>query len=171
MGSFAGRFANPVADARLAQSMSGPALAKRLGLSRQYISRVEQGTYSKLNPALQKWTAEALNINLAAVSHRYEVFQKASRIATKERFNPHKLERHGSSLPGHVIFERWRSGYWTSPVQFAVAFCVHPDMVQKYEENIVNKMPQQVFEALLEVKLIDNNWSETFESLGAAPRG
>lgn len=158
--SFTGLVANPIVDARLEKSYSANALAKRLGLSRQYISRAEQGTYSSLNPSLIKWVAEALNISSGAVMNQYAKFQKAQRYATIEDIGPHKLERHGSSLPGHEIFERWRSGYWTSPIQFSIAFCVHPDATQKYEEGIQRKMPTQIREALLGVKLIDENWTD-----------
>lgn len=158
--SFTGEIINPIIDARLAMSHSGPSLAKRLGLSRQYISRAEQGTYSNLNPALLRWVSNASNISPEAVTRRYVLFQKAQRRATLEKVAPHKLERHGSLELGHKLFERWRSGYWTSPTQFSVAFCVHPDSVQKYEEGIQKSMPKQIKEALLEVELIDESWRD-----------
>ncbi|WP_190221157.1 helix-turn-helix domain-containing protein [Streptomyces griseosporeus] len=151
---------NPITDGRLSKGLSMPALAKRLGLSRQYLSRAEQGTYSSLNPALQKWVANALSIEPAAVHRRYVQFQKASRRATVERIEPTRLNRRMSREPGHIIFERWRSGYWSSPTQFAVGLCVHPDMVQRYEEGIQKQMPKQVFDALYENDLIDKSWTE-----------
>lgn len=164
--SFIGEIANPITDARLEKNFSGPALAKRLGLSRQYLSRAEQGTYRSLNPALQKWVANALNIHPDAVKQRYVAFQKRQRLETLEKVQPHKLERHGSHETGSAIFEHWREGYWTSPTQFAQAFCVHPDTVQKYEEGIQKKMPDDIFRALLEVNLVDANWSDEIESTG-----
>lgn len=145
--------------------MSGPMLAKKLGLSRQYLSRAEQGTYTNLNPALQKWVAHTLSISEHAVKLRYLQFQKTTRQATFNRVGPHKLERRRSSLAGHVLFERWRSGYWTSPTQFAIAFCIHPDSVQKYEEGIQKRMPDQLRSALLEVELIDESWSDELSGL------
>lgn len=158
--SFIGEIANPITDARLEKNFSMPALAKRLGLSRQYLSRAEQGTYASLNPALQRWVANALNIHPDAVKQRYVAFQKRKRLETLETTAPHKLERHQSNEAGNVLFERWREGYWTSPTQFAQAFCVHPDTVQKYEEGIQKKMPGDIFRALSEVNLIDANWSD-----------
>lgn len=161
VGNFVtGDVVNPITDARLEVSMSGQMLAKRLGLSRQYISKAEQGTYTSLNPALVKWISNALNISNSAVMHRYNLFQQSTRRATAERIEPHKLERHESREAGNVIFTRWRNGYWTSPTQFAIAFCVHPDTVQKYEEGIQKKMPKDIFSALSEVNLIDANWSD-----------
>ena len=165
--SFSGEVINPITDARLGLSMSGPMLAKRLGLSRQYLSRAEQGTYSSLNPALITWVSNALNIHPEAIRQRYALFQKATRRATVERISPHPLRRNGSEAP-HLTFERWRSGYWTSPVQFSVAFCVHPDSVQKYEEGIQKTMPRQILEALQETKLLDPAWED--EATGARLR-
>lgn len=164
--SFIGEIPNPITDARLEKSMSGPALAKRLGLSRQYLSRAEQGTYASLNPALQRWVSNALNIHPDAVKQRYVAFQKKQRLETFDRIQPHRLERHDSHESGSTLFERWREGYWTSPTQFAIAFCVHPDTVQKYEEGIQKKMPGDIFRALLEVNLIDANWSDEIETTG-----
>lgn len=101
---------------------------------------------------------------------RYREFQKAQRRATLERYDPHKLERRdGNNSPGAVIFEKWRSGYWNSPVAFAVAFCVHPDSVTKYEEGILKTMPKQIREALDEVGLLQMNWQDeiAFDPQGA----
>lgn len=147
-------------------SLSGPALAKRLGLSRQYLNRAEQGTYTSLNPALLKWVSNALRIDVTSVKKRYLIFQQATRQATIEKVDPHKLVRHNSQ-PSHKLFEQWRNGYWTSPTQFAVAFCVHPDSVQKYEEGIQKTMPGQIRNALEEVNLLDKN----FEKLGSEASG
>lgn len=155
--SYAGEIINPITDGRLHMSMSSQGLAKKLGLSKQYMSRAEQGTYSSLNPALQKWVSNALNISPESVRQRYVKFQQAQRRATKDRTNPHVLRRNGSEA-AHLTFERWRSGYWTSPMQFATAFCVHPDSVQKYEEGIQKMMPAQIKNALEEVNLLDPSW-------------
>lgn len=156
--SYVGNVANPIVAARLEVAITGNMLGKKLGLSRQYISRAEQGTYSSLNPALVKWVANASNISTNAVTARYQLFQKMQRQATIEQVDPHKLERHDSTEAGHKIFERWRSGYWTSSVAFAIAFCVHPDLVTKYEEGIQLKMPKQVSDALKENELLEESW-------------
>lgn len=168
--SFSGSTPNPITDARNELQMSGPILAKRLGLSRQYLSRAEQGTYSSLNPALRKWVANATSISPNDVDRRYRNFQKAQRQNTIERIGPHKLERNESSEPGYKIFTHWREGYWTSPLQFAVSFCVHPDSVQKYEEGIQRSMPKQILEALIEADLIELNWTDDLWRGGATER-
>jgi transcriptional regulator with XRE-family HTH domain len=157
--SYVGAITNPIVEARLSKSLSANALAKQLGLSRQYISRAEQGTYSNLNPALLKWVANAMQFTVGSTEQRYITFQKAQRRATIERVNPATLTRRdGNNSPGGVIFEHWRSGYWTSPMQFAVAFCIHPDLVQKYEEGITKTMPKQLKAALIEAGILNGNW-------------
>jgi transcriptional regulator with XRE-family HTH domain len=157
--SFTGSVANPITDARIQMSISMPALAKRLGLSRQYVSKAEQGTYSSLNPALLRWTSNALSVTVNNVEKRYRMFQKVTRAATIEKVDPAKLVRRpGDDSPGGVIFERWRSGYWTSPTAFSTALCVHPDLIAKYEDGITKSIPKLVKEVLLEHNLIDANW-------------
>jgi transcriptional regulator with XRE-family HTH domain len=157
--SFTGEIANPIVQARVDIAISANALARRLGFSKQYLSRAEQGTYSSLNPALLRWTANALGWTSESVVKRYVAFQKATRRATVERIEPAPLVRH-SSDPGNVIFERWRSGYWVSPTAFANDFCIHPDLVQKYEEGITKTMPKHLKAAMIELKLLDDNWKD-----------
>ena len=149
--------------------MSANALAKRLGLSRQYISRAEQGTYSSLNPALLKWTSDTLAITVKWVVQGYEHFQNTQRRATTEKIEPHRLIRHsGNFSPGGVLFERWRSGYWNSPTAFAIDFCVHPDLVTKYEEGIQKTMPKVIRQALIENQLLDESWADEVKPQEAA---
>lgn len=166
INSFTGDIVNPIVDARVDKSFSANALAKKLGLSRQYISRAEAGTYSSLNPALLKWTSNALDVTPQTVELLYKKFQRATRRATVEKTGPAKLERH-SDAPGNKLFEHWRAGYWTSPMQFATAFCVHPDSVQKYEEGIQTQMPKPIKEVLIEAGLLDGNWTDRVEATGS----
>lgn len=167
--SFSGHVTNPIVDARLSIAMSANQLARQLGLSRQYISRAEQGTYSSLNPALLKWVANVRRTSPQAIEDRYQRFQNATRRATIETVNPAKLVRR-SDATGATIFERWRSGYWHSPLAFANGLCVHPDLVTKYEEGITKRMPKEVKKVLEQFDLIDSNWFD--EPLGGeAVRG
>ena len=160
LNSFSGEVINPIVEARLDQAMTSNSLAKKLGLSRQYMSRAEQGTYTSLNPQLIKWVAESQGIHPRSVEDKYRRFQHHKRIDTVDEVQPHILRRNGSEAE-HLTFERWRSGYWTSPLAFAVAFCVHPDSVQKYEEGIQRGMPQQIKIALEQVKLLEPDWEAT----------
>lgn len=164
--SFTGSIINPIIDGRLHVGLTSNALAKRMGLSKQYVSRTEKGTYSSLNPALLQWVANALSISKNDVMKRYVQFQKATRLATVERIDPHKLVRQdGSVEPGHVLFEHWRSGYWPSTVAFSNDFCVHSDTVRNYEEGIRKDMPTAIRSALLETNLLGPD----FEKIPSEP--
>lgn len=158
--SFSGDIINPIIDARLQMSLSSTGLAKRLGLSKQYISRAEAGTYTSLNPALLNWAAHALSIETLSVTKRYQMFQQARRRATIETINPHRLERHNSRVEGFKLFEHWRAGYWPSSMAFANAFCIHPETVRAYEEGIRPEMPLSIRNVLKEANLLEIDWSE-----------
>jgi hypothetical protein len=132
------------------------------------MSRAEQGTYTSLNPALLKWVSQSQAINVRDVERRYQDFQKAKRFDTVDELSPHVLRRNGAEAE-HLTFERWRNGYWVSPLSFAVTMCLHPDSVQKYEEGIQKGMPGQIRIALEQVKLLDPSW-ET-EATSARLRG
>lgn len=160
-GSFTGDVINPIIDARLNLSLTANALAKRLGLSRQYIQRAEAGTYASLNPALLRWVANAQSISTASVERRYTQFQEATRRATIEVVNPHKLTRQADNRErGYVLFERWRSGYWPSVVAFSNAFCLHSDTIGSYEEGIRKSMPTVIRDVLLNFDLMDKDFDE-----------
>lgn len=163
--SFVGNIANPIIDARLKLSLSANALARRLGFSRQYISKAEQGTYSQLNPALTLWVANALQIEKGDVNRRYVAFQRATRNATKDKINPHTLRRQeGNTDAGWKIFEHWRAGYWPSHLSFSSAFCIHPETVKSYEDGLRKEMPPIIRQALTELDLIDPQWTEVFKA-------
>jgi transcriptional regulator with XRE-family HTH domain len=160
--SYVGTYTNPIVEARLALSLSSSALGKKLGLSKQYLSRAEQGTYSSLNPALLRWVSNAMGWTNESTLRRYVEFQKLKRQATVDEIAPHRLTRQNSSTPGNKLFEHWRSGYWVSPMAFANDFCVHPDLVSKYEDGIQKTMPKQIREILLKHNLLDPEWTDDF---------
>lgn len=169
--SFTGDSVNPIIDARLQMSLSAQGLARKLGVSRQYIQRAEAGTYTSLNPALLKWVAQVLMIGTGDTQKLYARFQNAQRRATLNRVGPHKLERHeGNNEAGHVLFERWRSGYWPSPVAFANAFCIHPDTISRFEEGISKEMPVVIKEVLNELDLLGENFNLQPPGAGATER-
>jgi transcriptional regulator with XRE-family HTH domain len=147
-------------------------LAKRLGVSKQYVSRAEHGTYSSLNNDLVKYGAHQLHIKPGEFVGLYKKFQVETRMATVENVNPAMLARRSSDALGNEIFVNWRSGYWTSITSFCNAFCVHPEMVRAYEDGIRDEMPAALRSVLQATKLLDPNWydrprdqSDTVEKL------
>jgi len=134
-------------------------LAKRLGVSKQYISRAEHGTYSSLNDNLVKYVAEQLDIKPGVFVNRYKEFQVATRNATVENINPSPLRR-TSTAPGNVIFSAWRSGYWNTITSFCNAFCIHPEIIRAYEDGIRDEMPASLKSILTSLGLLDSGWTD-----------
>lgn len=153
-------FENPIIEARAETGMTLQNLGKRLGLSRQYISRAEQGTYSGLNKDLVKFTANQLGISAREVVRRYEAFQITTRRRTALNLNPEVLARNGSSDSGYILFGIWRGSYWPSTTSFSNGLCIHPETVRNYEEGITPAMPDPIQQALMSVNLIEPNWTE-----------
>lgn len=161
-------YTNPIADARFECGLSLQRLGKRVGLSRQYLSRAEQGTYSGLNKDLIRFTSEQLQISSREVMRRYEAFQVMTRRRTASNLRPIILTRpRGNTEAGWKLFEQWRSSYWNSATAFSNAFCVHPEVVRNYEEGGMPGMPEPIKAALLSVALIEVNWSERAGNLKA----
>lgn len=161
---FVGQICNPIVEARLDSGYSVTTLAKRLGVSKQYISRAEHGTYSSLNNKLVHYGSRQLAIKPGAFVHRYKEFQNATRLATAENVNPAMLARRGSNAPGNVIFTNWRSGYWNSITSFCNAFCLHPEIVRAYEDGIRKEMPASMRDVLCKLKVLDPNWEDEWRN-------
>lgn len=173
---------NPVAYARYLSSISTTRLAKELGVSRQYISRLEQGLYDKPNPKLVQWTRDVLNkhvenpLSHGAVEQLYREWQwqkresvklnKALRPLTITQYDlvrqPVIMDASGSVTSGVVyyykIFTQWRNDYWTTSHNFCVDMCLHPSPVAEYEEGLTHTMPNNLKKVLNELKLIEESF-------------
>lgn len=154
---------NPLTEARSVANISANRLAKNLKLSRQYLSRADQGTYTNINPNLMNFTCEALNINSKHVMDLYRKFQEERRAETVERINPRLLSvepiAEGSKQKFHYeIFRNWREEYWFTISTFASQMCVHPGTVTNYENGQQSYMPYALRDSLKQVKLLHDSF-------------
>lgn len=161
---------NPVTEARNLEGYSQERLGKRLGVSKQYLSRAEQGTYSGLNKDLLRFVSQVLEVSIREVERQYRAFQSEKRLESLNKYQPEKLSRRASREPGCVLFTRWRYCYWGSTTSFSNAFCIHPEIVRNYEEGITPAMPDQMMLVLNEMKLLDSNWTESVQRNDIRPR-
>ncbi len=160
---------NPVSYARYLSTYSTTALAKNLHVSRQYISRLEQGLYDKPNKTLADWTAEVLNKSLdknrkvtpAMVEQLYKEWQwqKRESIKMNKLLRPcavteYDRVRQPDIVYYHKIFRQWRQDYWTTAHAFCVDMCLHPSPVADYEEGNTHTMPNNLKKVMLEMNLI-----------------
>ncbi|MFE1145210.1 hypothetical protein [Streptomyces rochei] len=163
---------NPVSYARYLYTGSTIKLSKELGISRQYLSRVEQGLYDKPNDKILDWTVETLNrslekpVNQDIVLQLYREWQWQQRESTKlnKALRPLEVTEYAKISQGsyrqhgivyyHKVFEQWRGDYWPSAHAFCVDMCLHPSPVAEYEEGETITMPNQLKKVLSSLKLI-----------------
>lgn len=160
---------NPLSHARYLSTYSTTALAKKLGVSRQYISRVEQGLYDKPNKEVLAWTTEVLNKNLAedrqietpVVEQLYREWQWQQRESTKMGMSLRPCSvtdfdrvRQPDVIYYHKIFRQWREDYFISTHSFCVSMCLHPSPVAEYEEGGTIKMPQTLRRVMEQLGLL-----------------
>lgn len=160
---------NPVSHARYLSSYSTTALSKHLGVSRQYINRLEQGLYDKPNQKLLEWVATTLNkslddtkqINASIVEQLYREWQWQRRESCKDNKSLRSLEiteydrvRQPDIMYYHRVFRQWRMDNWISPHAFCVDMCLHPSPVVDYEEGNTQSMPSNLKKVLIQLDLL-----------------
>lgn len=164
---------NPISYARYLSTHSSTSLAKKLGVSRQYISRLEQGLYDKPNDKLLSWATEQLNKHLAedkqtnneAVQQLYREWQwmhressKMSHIIRPLEITEYHKARQPNVMYYYKIFAEWRSDYWISTHAFCVDFCLHPSPVVDYEEGNTRSMPTSLKEVMGKLGLLGSGF-------------
>lgn len=167
---------NPITYARYHYTGSTIKLSKELGISRQYLSRVEQGLYDKPNDKVLNWATETLNRHLEksvtneAVAQLYREWQWQQRESTKlnKALRPLDISeydlvsqpsfRHDGIIYYHKVFTQWRGDYWNSSHAFCVDMCLHPSPVAEYEEGSTVTMPNQLKKVLGSLNLVGSGF-------------
>lgn len=174
---------NPIMEARMDAALSKQEFSRRLGISRTFILRAEEGCYSSPGSKLIAFSTKQLKISISEFNRRYAKFQRETRIRLTENIEPLQivncvdaklvkvdtsvgLETSVSDFDEdikivrlHEEFKKWRENYWTSYVGFCQALCVHPASVENYENGAYDQMPRLIMDALNEVSLIDASFN------------
>lgn len=158
---------NPISYARYLDGDSTTALSRRLGVSRQYISRLEQGLYDKPSDTLLRWACEVLSrekgkkVSKEAIEQLYREWQWTKRESAKinRTLRPVAITefdriRQPEVIYYHTVFSDWRTLYWTTPHAFCVDMCLHPSPVTDYEEGITSSMPKNLVNVLTRLDLL-----------------
>lgn len=160
---------NPIRVARNLETLSQGALATKLGLSRPYIVRAEQGCYVRPGTPLEHFVSRTMRIPPQEVMRKYREFQSSQRKFTIEQ-RLYGMEKLGAPAEisseedtkhivfPHQLFAKWREGYWATVTQFSVDLCVHPYSVAHYEDGDMYSMPEQLREVLTECNLLDEGF-------------
>ncbi|MFE1915013.1 helix-turn-helix domain-containing protein [Streptomyces anandii] len=164
---------NPVAFARYLAGLSTTKLAKELKVSKQYISRLEQGIYDKPNKTVMDWATVELNkhysqeLTPVTVENLYRSWQWQQRESTKDsrnlkpvvitkydRVSQAARNQSDSVIYYHQIFGQWVGSYWDSVHSFCVSMCLHPSPVAEYVEGRSLTMPNKLVEVLTRLELL-----------------
>lgn len=166
---------NPVSYARYLANISTTQLSKRLGVSKQYISRLEQGLYDRPSKVMLDWTVATINRNTSvdkhvtpsAVEQLYREWQWQKRESCKmdkalrplvvteyDRVIQRSQNQHSELFYYHKVFLQWRSDYWPSNHAFCVDMCMHPSAITDYEEGNSQKMPNTLKTVFSQMGLI-----------------
>lgn len=166
---------NPVAYARMLTNTSATRLSRDLKVSKQYISRLEQGLYDKPNPTVLKWTAEVLTKNTTSttisemdVEALYRQWQwdcrhsvKANKFLQPVTVTEYDRISQAARLGGntsviyyHKVFADWVNSYWSTPHNFCVDMCLHTSPVAEYIDGLTYRMPNKLSEVLTRLDLI-----------------
>lgn len=159
---------NPIRIARNNDNyISQAALAKKIGVSRPFIVRAEQGCYVEPGTSLTHYCAKLLNLSPNKVVAKYKDFQRSQRIETlTNKFHdvkklggpiaaPMELDDEGKKIIfNHQLFMEWREGYWNTVTAFSTDMCVHPYSVAHYEDGDMYGMPDQLREVMIETGLL-----------------
>jgi transcriptional regulator with XRE-family HTH domain len=164
---------NPVSYARYLSTYSTTALAKKLSVSRQYISRLEQGLYDKPNKELLEWTTGVLNKSLdqdkqvtsAGVEQLYREWQwmqretvKMAKILRPCSVTEFDRVKQPDIVYYYKIFHQWRSDYWDTTHGFCVDMCLHPSPVVDYEEGNTHSMPGGLRKVMNQLSLLGHGF-------------
>lgn len=152
--------------------MSTTKLAKELKVSKQYISRLEQGIYDKPNKVVMAWAANELSkhytkpIKPDSVESLYRKWQWDQRESTKENklLKPvnvtsydkvsQRAQNNSDVIYYHKVFGQWVGSYWDSAHSFCVSMCLHPSPVADYIDGETHSMPNKLVEVLTRLELI-----------------
>lgn len=153
---------NPITKARNLSGIPTTRLAKELGVSRQYITRVEQGLYDNVNKKLLNWTADILfeedEPNSTKILEDYNSWQWDHRKSSKDSKLLRPIEINPYHRPDiiyyHKVFRSWRELYWDTTHGFCVDMCLHPSSVNNYEDGSLMKMPPTMKEVLSRLGLL-----------------
>lgn len=164
---------NPIITARSLSLLSTTALSRKLSVSRQYISRLEQGLYDKPNDDVINWAVSTINRNrpddkqltASVILQLYREWQWQKRESAKMDLILRPLEvtdfdrmRQPDLIYYHKIFKNWRTDYWPTTHAFCVSLCIHPSPVANYEDGITTTMPKTLRNVLKQMNLLHTSF-------------
>ena len=161
---------NPITQARELIGLTQTRLAMKTGISRQHVSKLEQGCHRKVNERVLKYLSDQLggepkpneiqlgytawqqrHRRLALSQHRNNPIRPVADFISSGVCQPTNTE---TLIRWYLVFKAWREEYWNSQNEFCLDMCVKPFDVSKYEDGKLYSMPSYLREALEDVSLL-----------------
>lgn len=145
---------NPIKKLRRNLHMSQGKLGFQIGVTRQYISRLEQGEYADINAGLLRFFKEELDVDERGLRFNYAHWQTLKRRFTVRIRVVEVLEAPVGEVPFYRAFRVWRKRYFKSVADFAKSMCVNSNLISLYETGKCRSMPVQLKTALIDGGLL-----------------
>jgi transcriptional regulator with XRE-family HTH domain len=141
---------NPLKTIRTNAGISQIGMAHRLGVSRQYVTRIEQGLYAHLPDEVLTEYATLGDRPVAVLQEQYEEVIWAKRESLVPTCRAVNWSRFLEALPENNGLELLRETLgFNSRISFCIKLAVHPSTVLLFETDRTKKLPTDVVEALL----------------------
>lgn len=150
---------NPFKELRETHNDTLEHFAKRIGISKQALIRLEQGTYVAPLPAALQFCASAFTVTEYDLLNQYEAFQTANRLQHHRWFGDliEKFEYVESKHP-EVSYHPMRLLRGTiNPTQVAKGLCIPQATLTYFERNVVQQksVPKVILNVLFEIGYTD----------------
>jgi DNA-binding XRE family transcriptional regulator len=140
---------NPFRRFRTELGLSQKDFAKKCGVSKHAVLRLEQGMYDRPLPAVMQYIVENSDLSYYALVADYEDFQKAVSSESELIFGPMALNLMNCPRGTHPLtFLRNKYGY--NQTSLAKALCISQTVVNNFEAKYVTQhtVPRQLLDAL-----------------------
>lgn len=147
---------HPFSRLRALRELSQAQLAVRLGVTRHYYLRLEQGLFHEIPDEILKTLVETFGVSSSELSELYRSYQRETREEFKVEHSSFKdILSSYSGLTHPLVWYRGNQGL--SRMGLCKGLCLHYDGVTQYEKNVQRSIPQDI-----KLACEDISWDYTY---------
>lgn len=141
---------NPFKELRETHNFTVELMAAKIGITKQALIRLEQGTYAEPLPTALTYCASAFPISEYELTLRYEAYQIAQRQKNRRYFGDFK-DFHSEVHPMRLLRGT------TNPTQVAKDLCIPQATLTYFERNVVQQksVPKVIVNVMHEIGYSD----------------
>lgn len=145
---------NPFKELRESHDLTVELMAKKMGISKQALIRLEQGCYVEPLPTALNYCASAFPVTEYQLTVDYEAYQKLKRQSAHRYFGPIVTKLSGA----HVIHPMRVLRGTINPTQVAKDLCIPPSTLTYFERNVIQQksVPKVILNVLHEIGYKDH---------------